>query len=227
MSGWAAAIQAGIQATAAAQQQYMDYRSQKRDMGFQREMSSRSMNFQREMASSGYQLAMADLKKAGLNPLLAYTQGPAKASGSSPAGSAKMKYSPMDLSSAYLMSAQADKLKAETENIRAQTVTEIQRPDLLRKQIQNVMSDTSLKDINWQIFEKKILEAQEQIKYLKAQTESVTSGRDLNRANEKLRNFEISLYKDLENLFGNSAKGAPGAMKEVMNLIRIYLMKGK
>lgn len=38
-------------------------------------ISDRQMDFQREMSNTAYQRAMADMRKAGLNPILAYKQG--------------------------------------------------------------------------------------------------------------------------------------------------------
>ena len=41
--------------------------------------ASRQMEFQRESAQNSYQWAVADMKKAGINPMLAYQQGGAQA----------------------------------------------------------------------------------------------------------------------------------------------------
>lgn len=53
-----------------------------RGMDFEAEQALRQMQFQAGMSNTAYQRAMADMKAAGLNPILAYKQG----GSSSPAG---------------------------------------------------------------------------------------------------------------------------------------------
>lgn len=63
---------------------------------FSAEQASRQMEFQREMSGSSYQRAVGDLKAAGLNPMLAYSQGgastPGGAMGQSPSASGVMPH---------------------------------------------------------------------------------------------------------------------------------------
>jgi hypothetical protein len=79
--------------------------------------SARQMAFQERMSNSSYQRAVEDMRKAGINPLLAYKMGGA----SSPSGAT---YQPQNIgagaSSAYVQSQQAKQINAQTRASNAQ-----------------------------------------------------------------------------------------------------------
>lgn len=82
---------------------------------FQHNESALQRNWYEEMSNTAYQRAMADMKKAGLNPILAYSQGGAATSATGiSAGSAASINSPGGDTLTSVLSAIADLFSAAT-----------------------------------------------------------------------------------------------------------------
>lgn len=132
------------------------------------------MDFQERMSNTSYQRAVADLSAAGLNPMLAYSNGGA----SSPPGASAVMTNSADAAvrargTTDLLEAQEDKLRADTDlarqgaitsaaqqaNIDADTLSKLEMPQLIKAQVLQATSSAQ--------------QSQQMIKNLQAEIERI------------------------------------------------------
>lgn len=90
-----------------------------RQYDFQNRLNNSQEEFQKHMAQSGYQYSVADMKAAGINPMLAVMKGGATAQGGA-SGSAPAGNKGVDYVTAEVARAQIGHIQAQTRNVNSE-----------------------------------------------------------------------------------------------------------
>lgn len=140
-------------------------------------IAQRQMDFQERMSSTQYRRGMVDMRKAGLNPMLAYQQGGASA----PMGASIPAINTMEQASKHI--SQAAHSAAEIKALNAQTKKTLQDEKLAGQVTKNErMKEYMLK---WETDIKRVLAEKTQY-----ETQSAKSLANINKQAEALANLE-------------------------------------
>lgn len=194
--------------------------------------AQKNRDWQEKMSGSAYQRAVADMQLAGLNPMLAYSQGGA----STPSGGAASGFQNeklVGLTTATQLAqagAQIMNMNADTEKKKAETFrTEVETPDLMapdnkwnygsqraNEELRNMTQQRQLlyRDVEKRIEDSKLSRIEQdrvanEVVNVLAQTKHLDAQAALARVNAVLRRYEVSEAKAYSKFYEGFGENKP------------------
>ena len=172
---------------------------------FNAEEAKKNRDFQEEMRKTQYQTAVGDMKAAGLNPMLAYSQGGAgtpngsSASGQAPTATMNPMSKAIDTKlSSSMNAAQIDQVHATTEAARAQAAKSIAEIDQIGASAAQLKAQTGMIPIQLNEISQRIAASQTsqykdttQAKTIESQGRLFDAQRQLATIDQKYRQGQI------------------------------------
>lgn len=179
---------------------------------FNADQAQKNRDFQTESRANQYQVAVKDMEAAGLNPMLAYSQGGAgnlsgatASSASAPnlgnAQAAGMQSAQQAAQISATM-AQTDNIAAQTELTKAQTDTERGRPANVGADTERIRAQAELAIRQGDLTDTQNKQAQAEIQRIFATTKNLDADTALKRINEVLQKFDLPRMKAEAAYFG-------------------------
>lgn len=169
---------------------------------FQDTQALRQMTFQETQREDQYQTAVADMKAAGLNPMLAYAQGGAKpTSGAMAGGSQATSAQNAVMGNRALAGLQGAASAAQITNIQADTEKKDAETDLTRAQIPESQARTeytkALKKLSDNELEEKVKTFDNRLKTLGWTTRQAEAESDIRTSQQHLESARWNFHNDV------------------------------